>query len=120
MQKHILAAIVRRDEAEPSRVIEELDRTGLTHGRLLSPFQIICALTPRRGSGQSTKRERNRPASTKRVRPISTRVRNLPAKRRTLGARDRQTQDPSARFRRAEILRCEILNWDTDRGAERR
>src|SRR5262245_13824417 len=63
MQKHILAAIVRRDEAEPSSVIEELDRTGLTHGRLLSPFQINCALTPRRGSGKSTKRERNRPAS---------------------------------------------------------
>src|SRR4029453_6367544 len=110
MQKHILAAIVRRDEAEPSRVIEELDRTGLTHGKLLSPFKIIRALTPRRESDKSTRRKRNRPASHERVRPISTRVRNLPAKRLTLVARYRKTQDPSPRFRRADTLRCEILN----------
>src|SRR5262245_40524131 len=109
MQKHILAAIVRRDEAEPSRVIEELDRTALTHGKLLSPFQLVCALTPRRGSGKSTKRERNRPAFHERVRPISTRVRNLPSKRLTLGARDRQTQDPSARFRREKYCDAKYL-----------
>src|SRR5680860_1819833 len=37
MQKHILAAIVRRDKAEPPRMIEEFDRAGLTHGKLLFP-----------------------------------------------------------------------------------
>src|SRR5262245_18817388 len=41
MQEHILAAIIRRDEAESSRMIEELDRTALTHGKLLFPFQIV-------------------------------------------------------------------------------
>jgi hypothetical protein len=37
VKKHILAAIVRRDKAEPARMIEEFDRPGLTHGKLLSP-----------------------------------------------------------------------------------
>jgi hypothetical protein len=41
MQENILAAIVRRDEAEPSRMIEELDGPGLTHGKLLFPFQKV-------------------------------------------------------------------------------
>jgi hypothetical protein len=43
MQKHILAAIVGRDETEPARMIEELDHSGLTHGKLLSPFQMVSA-----------------------------------------------------------------------------
>jgi hypothetical protein len=41
VQEHVLAAIVRRDEAKTPRMIEELDRPGLAHGKLLSPFQMI-------------------------------------------------------------------------------
>src|SRR5512143_561951 len=56
VQKYVFATIVRRDEAEPPRVIEEFDRSGLTHGTLLSPFQIVRVRMARESSGESRNR----------------------------------------------------------------
>jgi hypothetical protein len=63
VQKNVFATIVRRDEAEPPRVIEKFDRSGLTHGTLLSPFQFVRAQAAREVQASLEIGERNRVAS---------------------------------------------------------
>src|SRR5262249_13945989 len=82
MQEYILAAVVRRDEAESPRMIEELDRTALTHGKLLFPFQFVRRYLAVRMPRQVQKAGKETTLLPKEhTRPISTRVRSLPAKR---------------------------------------
>jgi hypothetical protein len=74
VQEHILAAIIRRDEAEAPRVVEKFDRPSLAHGKLLSPFQRLRETDgPAEDSVNSKDGERNHDL-VERARPIFTRI----------------------------------------------
>jgi hypothetical protein len=93
-------------------VIEELDRSGLTHGTLLSPFQFVRVRTARESSGESRNRGKKSRLLPTSVRvQFYTRVRSLPAKRLTLGARAGQAQDPSGSRVLAENDAVRCLIW---------
>src|SRR5262249_60137820 len=63
-------------------MIEELDSTALTHGKLLFPFQFVRRYLAVRMPRQVQKAGKETTLLPKEhTRPISTRVRSLPAKR---------------------------------------
>src|SRR5262249_7135155 len=63
-------------------MIEDLDRTALTHGKLLFPFQFVRRYLAVRMPRQVQKAGKETTLLPKEhTRPISTRVRSLPAKR---------------------------------------
>src|SRR5690348_16576955 len=96
-------------------MIEELDRTALTHGKLLFPFQFVRRYLAVRMPRQVQKAGKETTLLPKEhTRPISTRVRSLPAKR---------SQCKSARSQSARaIYLCALpkLTWLMDVGIGQR
>src|SRR4029079_3669537 len=77
-------------------MIEELDRTALTHGKLLFPFKLSAANKPCGCSGESRKREKKPrclPRSTRGQSPPGFAV--CPQNVHTVGARGCGAQEPS-------------------------
>src|SRR6478736_6632720 len=97
-------------------MIEELDRTALTHGKLLFPFKLSAANKPCGCSGESRKREETTLPPKEHTRPISTRVRSLPAKRSYCrGARLRSARA----IYLCALSEIDVLNEDRDQAAGR-